>query len=139
MAAWRSSSNMRKTCPPLSMRCCTCPSCPRFASASAEPTPCVAKATVPVSDARSFLDAHLPSLFSLTRVCTAVTLRALQASKTCGCRIPYFQEVLPADLRALATTCCFPAAGDFRERPRVGCDGFGSGSAIEELALTGGG
>ena len=38
-----------------------------------------------------------------------------------------------ADWRESATARCLLAAPDFRERPRVGCDGFGHGLAIDEL------
>src|ERR1700730_19276368 len=31
---------------------------------------------------------------------------------------------------------CFPAARDFRERPRVGCDGFGECLTKDELPFT---
>ena len=41
----------------------------------------------------------------------------------------------PADLRESATPRCLLAARDFRERPRVGCDGVGDGLAIDELPL----
>jgi hypothetical protein len=41
--------------------------------------------------------------------------------------------VLPTDLRVRAMACCLLAARDCRERPRIGCDGFGDGLAIDEL------
>ena len=41
----------------------------------------------------------------------------------------------PADLRESATPRCLLAARDFRERPRVSCDGVGDGLAIDELPL----
>ncbi len=36
----------------------------------------------------------------------------------------------------LAATRCFLATRDSRERPRVGCDRFGDGLAIDELPFT---
>src|SRR5947209_926635 len=42
-------------------------------------------------------------------------------------------RVLPTDLRKSATACGLLAARDFRQRPRVGYDGFGDSLAIDEL------
>ena len=45
------------------------------------------------------------------------------------------EKSLANDMLKSGTACGLVAARRFRERPRIGCDGFGDGPAIHELPL----
>ena len=48
-------------------------------------------------------------------------------------RLPFFDSI---DLRESAAACCFLAVHNFRERTRVGCDGFGDNHLARHLDVT---
>lgn len=51
-------------------------------------------------------------------------------------RIQLFREVVQTNLRDSGAVCCCLRTGDFRQRPHVGCNGFGNDAAIDELPFT---